>query len=256
MEAIRRVISGEDMMTGSIPSNDDDAIGMQIDDDDDEEAEYTPSRGPVLVEGDAADFHIASASETPRSSLSDMSAAQRLGDPYLRDEYDDDIEQEDQPQAPSTIRRAVPGQQGMSTLDPKSTDRLSDESSSVGKAGGSQTSSRDWGWFEDVHGSDGALASKESPSSRSGKRYKDTSTMKKKKSPSTITSSLLPSRGQFHETLQPIVSRDPETGKSRIESLVCPPVGAAVTAGCNVTSGIAVGGVAVTFDWFSRRPCP
>jgi len=215
MEAIRRVISGEDMQ-GSKSPNDDDAIGMQIDDD--EEDEYTPSRGPTLVEGEAADFHIASASETPRSSLSDVSAAQRMVEGFLPDEEDLDAEQQAPPIAPSTIRRTIPGQQAMSNLDPKSTDRLSDESSSVGKAGSSQTSSRDWGWFEDVHGSDGALASKESPSSRSGKRSKDISMMKKKKSPSTITSSLLPSQGPFHETLQPLVSRDPETGKSRIES--------------------------------------
>ena len=217
------MISGDDMQRSS-PPNEDDAIGMQIDDDD-EEDEYTPSRRPVMVEGDAGDFHIASASETPRSSLSDMSAAGRLEDQFLQDNYhyndDDDYadaEQEAHPIAPSTIRRTIPGQQAMPNLDPKSTDRLSDESSSVGKAGSSQTSSRDWGWFEDVHGSDGALASKESPSSRSGKRSKDTSTMKKKKSPSTIVSSLLPSRGPFHETLQPLRSRDPETGKSRIES--------------------------------------
>lgn len=203
-------------MQGSNLPNDDDAIGMQIDDDD-EENDYTPSRGPVLVEGDTADFHIASASETPRSSLSDVSAAQRLADPFFH-EVEEDAEQEAHPVAPSTIRRTVPGQQAMTNLDPKSTDRLSDESSSVGKAGSSQTSSRDWGWFEDVHGSDGALASKESPSSRSGKRSKDTSMMRKKKSPSTITSSLLRSQGPFHETLQPLVSRDPETGKSRIES--------------------------------------
>ncbi len=210
MEAMRRVISGENMHSSS-PS-DDDAIGMQIDDD-----EYTPSQGPALVESDTADFHIASASETPRSSLSDMSAAQRLQDAFLQDD-DYDYDEDDKPIVTQTTKLINPRQQVIPQLHPKSVDLLSDESSSVGKAGSSQTSSRDWGWFEDVHASDGALTSKESPVSRSGKRSKDES-FKKKRTATTMSSRVLLSRGIYHETLQPIVTRDPETGESRMKSL-------------------------------------
>lgn len=212
MEAIRRVISGEDMHGDSSTNNDDDdyddGIGMQIDDD-----EYTPSQGPALVENDAADFHIASASETPRSSLSDMSAEQRLQPPFFEDETEAYADEDEDARVTQTIQPADSRQPTMSTLAPKSADRLSDESSSVGKTGSSQTSSRDWGWFEDVHASDGGLVSKESPASHGGKKTKDSSFRKKKTATTTLATMRL-SQGIYHETLQPLVTRDPETGES------------------------------------------
>ena len=110
MNIIKRVISGEDMQQESSPvqpprsyqdySEDnnedyDDAIGMQIDEDEDSRGNTNQHNNynnslegcnpqPAVVENDmdivgTSDFHyIASGSMTPRSSLSDVSAAQRL----------------------------------------------------------------------------------------------------------------------------------------------------------------------------------
>lgn len=246
MNAIKRVISGDDMQASNVQRKkhssveDDDAIGMQIDEEESSANNRTPSgdHSPAVVENDmdtmeAANFHIASSFDTPRSSLSDVSAAQRmLMDEDDMDEAfgepDDKKEGSSKPPAGSgaglmvkTLHRSNPGEQAMRNLDTiaKMVDRTSDESSSVGKTGGSQTSSRDWGWFEDVHASEGALSTADSPGDRSrgGKQSKDTSsTANKRKTARTIVSSgLVPSQGSLHhETLQPIMPRDPETGES------------------------------------------
>lgn len=244
IDAIKRVISGEDMQQQQqqqqqesspryIQTDEgyDDTIGMQIDDDSQNNGNTNNSScspRPAVVENDmdmvdASDFHIASASETPRSSLSDMSAAQRLS---MDDETMDEAMGVDRQEATSskpppgsssavvikTMHRSNQGQQALRNLDAY---RNSDEGSSVGKTGGSQTSSRDWGWFEDVHASDGALAAAaESPGggsqTRSGQQDRTTSNKRKTAQRNTITS-LVPSQGSlYHETLQPIL-RDPET---------------------------------------------
>ena len=255
MDAIKRVISGDDMQGSNLQRNhrheeDDDVIGMQIDDEeytghnDEINHNQSPTAGgtkPAVVENDmdmeAADFHIASASGTPGSSLSDFSASQRMmamdedaADDAMGEYNGSEADSSKQPPPGNkggeamikTMQRSNPGQQAMRNLETigKVVDRNSDESSSVGKTGGSQTSSRDWGWFEDVHASDGMLATSDSPGAggQGRKQDKDTSgvSSNKRKSASASMSTGLPSQGSLnHESLQPIMSRDPETGESR-----------------------------------------
>jgi hypothetical protein len=249
-------------------------------------------------------YWTSAASETPRSSLSDLSAAPPRVEDHNKDGYDHDdpdIEFEDcyedddgnrmhpnevnqgggrdgtngngnnessslparvmSRMMNSSIQQQQQQQQGlqdwestrkeMNSHDNSNMDRNSDESSSVGKTGNSQSSSRDWGWFEDVHAaSDRPWSSggKDSPL-RDGRKYspKDSSTTarssnaatnnnnKNKNSNSgdesrnnnnsnkrkTVTSlppkGLLPSQDSLFfptETLQPLVQRDPESGES------------------------------------------
>jgi hypothetical protein len=210
-------------------------------------------------------------SETPRSSLSDMSAAQRLEEDIMEghavdsdDLVESSMNQRDEDAA--AARRMVmnpplralsrmhslqhPPQQGSSLHDWESNmrihttamtatgstttvgtpDRNWDESSSVGRTGNSQTSSRDWGWFEDVHGSDRAWAGKESPPEDGPNSSKDPTNRnttnsihnknnKRSKNASTRAPMGLLLQSQesllLHtETLEPLVQRDLESGKS------------------------------------------
>jgi hypothetical protein len=296
MQAIKRVISGEDMQQDSSPTSpssnnnhqnhpdvvhtrsnsseddyDDDGddgeyeLGMEIDDNGNTHGNTSSNNSsrprPAVVENDmdmmegasTGDFHIASLSETPRSSLSDMSAAQRVmdDDAMMDEDEDEDDDRPDEQEARKppinsnsnsnsnqhkTMHRNNPGQQAVRNLGntmASNKDRNSDESSNAGKTGGSQTSSRDWGWFEDVHASDGALAAAaESPGvpKKKGDTYttsstnNNTSSNNKRKTSSQQTKSsnshnnhtrlIHPHQAyREHETLQPINVRDPETGE-------------------------------------------
>lgn len=235
LEVIRRVISGEDFQSQT-QSHDQESIGMQIEESSSaNQSPQAPSSSeisqPAIVENDiemdTSDFHIASLSETPRSSLSDVSAAQRL---EAMDDGDSDgiheSEESQEVQQPISdsrgeLRRSNIGQQAMQSLrsfarsDSRMTDKSS-SSSSVDKTGSSQTSSRDWGWFEDVHTSEGTLGPDSilTASSKQRKEGKGASTAARRKgSRSSKKVGLVPSAPDTirNETLQPIVQRDPET---------------------------------------------
>lgn len=259
MDAIKRVISGEDMHPESsspgammVHCTSSGALGMDIDDGEEHVNNNTTTAGRLagmanLVENDvemdapataSAAYQLASAfSSTPRSSLSDISAAQRLAEEEEEMDLNDAAAEEHSSQEkklPRSMTRMQPDQQGMQSImmdGPMNTDQNSDESSSVGKPGGSQSSSRDWGWFEDVHASDGALAGKEGrgsspPDSSTGARAKSqkagtsstsNANNNKRKIMFTISpSGLIPSQESLllqNETLQPLVQRDPQTGE-------------------------------------------
>lgn len=237
LDVIRRVISGEDIQEQG-DSEDHDGVGMQIEES--SSANQSPpfysasqqASQPAIVENDiemeTTDFRIERASETPRSSLSDMSAAQRLEDIMdeqhaMEDTHESmeaDLSQADDAAPTHEMKRSDLGQEAMHELrnfgrsDSRMTDRSS-ETSSVGKTGSSQTSSRDWGWFEDVHTSEGNLnAESLAAASRKPRADPNASSTKRKGSRSTKRKGLVPSPpDNIHtETLQPIVQRDPETG--------------------------------------------
>eukprot|EP00429_Kryptoperidinium_foliaceum_P038916 CAMPEP_0176165842 /NCGR_PEP_ID=MMETSP0120_2-20121206/84820_1 /TAXON_ID=160619 /ORGANISM="Kryptoperidinium foliaceum, Strain CCMP 1326" /LENGTH=576 /DNA_ID=CAMNT_0017503373 /DNA_START=127 /DNA_END=1855 /DNA_ORIENTATION=- len=297
MNAIQRVISGDDIMQDDQNTNQQlsttqrqqqsEDVGMSLDDDSSgnrpRATHMNSPRGghqPHVVEqetnensGSAMDtthFHIASAStsETPRSSLSDVSAAQGMN---MEEDEEEDFEQDykntisssgppegainssgSRPRLNRTainssgsrprLNRMDPGQQAMQHLASASRSRnterqaSSDESSSVGKTTNSQSSSRDWGWFEDVHASDHGLLmlgqANRSPSGAGGKQKENSGgsgghhnpkqgNSHSRASPAhsqpnslkNKTSHLVPSTDSMleHETLQPIVTRDPET---------------------------------------------
>jgi len=283
MNAIQRVISGDDIMQDDQNTNQQlsttqrqqqsEDVGMSLDDDSSgnrpRATHMNSPRGghqPHVVEqetnensGSAMDtthFHIASAStsETPRSSLSDVSAAQGMN---MEEDEEEDFEQDYKNTISSSgppegainssgsrprLNRMDPGQQAMQHLASASRSRnterqaSSDESSSVGKTTNSQSSSRDWGWFEDVHASDHGLLmlgqANRSPSGAGGKQKENSGgsgghhnpkqgNSHSRASPAhsqpnslkNKTSHLVPSTDSMleHETLQPIVTRDPET---------------------------------------------
>eukprot|EP00934_Nitzschia_sp_Nitz4_P008206 Nitzschia sp. Nitz4//scaffold168_size48592//12954//14978//NITZ4_007047-RA/size48592-augustus-gene-0.19-mRNA-1//1//CDS//3329538312//8196//frame0 len=154
LDVIRRVISGEMMSqmgedenpNASNNSNDED-VGMVLDDED--PSTMTPSTNPgrpALVENDME-------AETQRSSVSDMSGSHR--------------EEAGFPPSPSASRPVakLPHQptsnntnssQGLASESPRGTKnihfgRSDSRMTERSWEGGSQASSRDWGWFEDVH---------------------------------------------------------------------------------------------------------
>ena len=263
--------------------------------------------GATRTTQQAYHYWTSAQSETPRSSLSDLSAAPPAlqhandhdNDGFDHDDTDIDIEDSGEvdvnmiqpnegnqgglindddninntmdtapPRAMSrmmnsSIQQQQQQQQGLqdweSTMkemknnNSSNTDRNSDESSSVGKTGNSQSSSRDWGWFEDVHASsdrpwssgrkdsparDGrkhnpkdsgqATAANTSNTQRdnstnnqnSGDESRSNNTNSNKRKTATSrppTGLLLPSQNSLFfptETWQPLVQHDPESGES------------------------------------------
>jgi hypothetical protein len=205
-------------------------------------ANLVENEGDTIAADKTDDYHLNVAlSETPRSSLSDMSAEGRLRD------YHAEVDPEGTHTIPTRSLSRMPPRLQPSLHDWESIrlagnatpDRNWDESSSIGKTGNSQTSSRDWGWFEDVHASsdrvwvggketldDGRKAIKDSTTTsmhmnndnyNSNHKNKNN---KRKTTSSGATRSLLPSQESIvllRETLEPLVQRDLESGESKGE---------------------------------------
>lgn len=156
LDVIRRVISGEEFHDAVAATEEEATTAEEMNQQ--HTNTMTTQGAPTLVENDqdmdidvdvAVDMdvgvtHIASASETPRSSLSDVSAAAKS----VQEEYEQMMSEE----APMhVIREQVTTNlnQGRANL-PRSDSKASSDSSNSMR-GSSQNSSRDWGWFEDVH---------------------------------------------------------------------------------------------------------
>ena len=170
-EVIKRVISGEDVGDGMEDEARKEESGGNF------QATGTISRttaahysdSPALVENDhdmdleedVKLTHIADVGVgnfTPRSSLSDVSAECEDGSEHERCSElmkmmgDDDMTNE---------RNTIP-EQHAATFEqggnfPRNDSKVSNDSSSGSMRGSSQNSSRDWGWFEDVHASEQQL---------------------------------------------------------------------------------------------------
>ena len=182
--AIKRVISGEDMRGGGEgeESNDNERILSTP-----EQSQSHPgivnmssdvAMEPVLVENDQdmdmeLDVGVIESVHhgTPGSSLSDVSDGHASA---MMEDVDNHLLQADPrqsqlpPPPPTTTSfqqqqpppQAVTMQVATKTL-PRNDSKVSNDSSSASNSmkGSSQNSSRDWGWFEDVHTSNEALAS-------------------------------------------------------------------------------------------------
>ena len=174
--AIKRVISGDDMNLGSTTregttedqqqgSNTNDNIQNQSDSSSSAISPELPNNntgGPVLVESDNMDIDGAggltqmASAETPGSSLSDVSDADQHATGLDIDDDDDDYENgnNDTTMKVMDVEPAMKRSAGRGSLPRNDSKMSSDSSNSV--RGGSQNSSRDWGWFEDVHASEHA----------------------------------------------------------------------------------------------------
>eukprot|EP00339_Tiarina_fusa_P005320 CAMPEP_0117057456 /NCGR_PEP_ID=MMETSP0472-20121206/39897_1 /TAXON_ID=693140 ORGANISM="Tiarina fusus, Strain LIS" /NCGR_SAMPLE_ID=MMETSP0472 /ASSEMBLY_ACC=CAM_ASM_000603 /LENGTH=514 /DNA_ID=CAMNT_0004774365 /DNA_START=182 /DNA_END=1726 /DNA_ORIENTATION=+ len=168
LDVIKRVISGDDMNVTSNEQQGEQQANNNVDSigntGSDSGLSTNFDTAPVLVENDmdldqdvGRVAHMAT-SETPRSSLSDVSAAHDTG---LDIDGDENMEDQDQ------SARKEPERGTLTRNDSKMS---SDSSNSV--RGGSQNSSRDWGWFEDVHASEHAQAPQSKRKATSDKNSK------------------------------------------------------------------------------------
>lgn len=192
LDVLIRVISGGDIPAEATMSNSateqtagaggEEADGMHLDESTVASPSH-PTTGPALVENDMD-------VETPRSSLSDISASPRT---TRKNEIQNEnafgsreSTSREQGRAKHPTPPIVPTLQNSEKLnvEQQGTRHLSSGTPGFGRSdsrltersweGGSQGSSRDWGWFEDVHLPDGRLFQGDSGTSHAdGKRGKD-----------------------------------------------------------------------------------
>jgi hypothetical protein len=163
-DVIKRVISGEDVGEGKEPSE-------SAGDDRIMEDGATPSTAtnlqPALVENDAdpdvsghnrRTTDDAADTGSSLSDVSDTNIEEMDSDPndnnnYIKMVVDDDAMPERSNAIPEQVAAMFPRGQF-----PRHDSRASNDSSSGSHRASSQNSSRDWGWFEDVHGSENAAS--------------------------------------------------------------------------------------------------
>ena len=165
--AIKRVISGDNMLNLDPPEAATGGVVGESMNDNSGTPTSTVSAPPALVENDqymdvdpgVTVTHIAStALDTPGSSISDLSDGHLAAmHRWVDQEGDINMQNEGifQPRIfPMRLSNSIPEQAAANFPRNDSIVSSSDSSESNSMRGGSQNSSRDWGWFEDVYTSD------------------------------------------------------------------------------------------------------
>jgi hypothetical protein len=162
--AMKRIISGEDMNDDNRP------LSMDAEEVDDPNSMTTAGAGPTspaLVENDMdidmndVRHNIASMTDTPRSSVSDMSDVGGQDDNDVEHRYEQDRHIYVSEAAKHPMHRRIIQDERIVNIGgavniPRNDSKVSSSDSSNSMRGSSQNSSRDWGWFEDVHASEHA----------------------------------------------------------------------------------------------------
>jgi hypothetical protein len=159
---IKRVISGEDVGEGNEPSE---SAGEDRIMEDGATPPAANNLQPALVENDAdgsghnrRTTDDAADTGSSLSDVSDTNIEEMDSDPndnnnYIKMVVDDDGMLERSNAIPEQVAAMFPRGQF-----PRHDSRASNDSSSGSHRASSQNSSRDWGWFEDVHGSENATS--------------------------------------------------------------------------------------------------